>query len=81
MTSYDVASTIHQSPNPGFMSHMTSHDVARTIHQSPPSSHMAPPLGSTSRQSATMRVLLPLPVRPQMPTFSPACTLKLTPFT
>ena len=46
---------------------------------STPSSVMLPPHGSTSRQSATMSVDLPEPVRPQMPTFSPARTSKETP--
>ena len=45
-----------------------------------PSSQTRPPQGSTRRHSATMRELLPLPVRPQMPTFSPALTSKETPF-
>lgn len=36
--------------------------------------------GSTMRNSATMSELLPLPVRPQMPIFSPAAMSKETPF-
>jgi hypothetical protein len=35
--------------------------------------------GSTMRNSETMSDDLPLPVRPQMPTFSPAAMLKVTP--
>jgi hypothetical protein len=35
--------------------------------------------GSTMRKSETMSDDLPLPVRPQMPTFSPAAMLKVTP--
>mmetsp|Transcript_1513 Transcript_1513/g.5191 ORF Transcript_1513/g.5191 Transcript_1513/m.5191 type:complete len:290 (+) Transcript_1513:401-1270(+) len=43
------------------------------------SSQIVPECISTSRQSATINVDLPLPVLPTMPTFSPALTEKETP--
>mmetsp|Transcript_23537 Transcript_23537/g.76568 ORF Transcript_23537/g.76568 Transcript_23537/m.76568 type:complete len:313 (+) Transcript_23537:272-1210(+) len=42
------------------------------------SRRMRPPVGSTSRQSATMSELLPLPVRPTMPILCPASTANVT---
>ncbi len=47
---------------------------------STPSTTMLPPAGSVMRKRAAMMLLLPLPVRPTMPTRSPAPTSKLTPF-
>ena len=46
-----------------------------------PSSMMAPWWGSARRKSATMRLLLPLPVLPTMPTASPLFTSNVTPCT
>ncbi|KAA6423846.1 MAG: hypothetical protein FRX49_06416 [Trebouxia sp. A1-2] len=47
--------------------------------RSKPSKVMDPPSVSTILKRVTMRLDLPLPVRPTMPTFSPAATSKETP--
>lgn len=47
--------------------------------RSMPSSAIEPWYGSTSLKRETIRLDLPLPVRPTMPTFSPGATKNVTP--
>mmetsp|Transcript_63643 Transcript_63643/g.106163 ORF Transcript_63643/g.106163 Transcript_63643/m.106163 type:complete len:339 (-) Transcript_63643:3074-4090(-) len=50
-----------------------------TLEVGRPSMRICPSFSSTSRSSVTRSELLPAPVRPTIPTFSPGATLKLRP--
>mmetsp|Transcript_26171 Transcript_26171/g.61023 ORF Transcript_26171/g.61023 Transcript_26171/m.61023 type:complete len:252 (+) Transcript_26171:277-1032(+) len=51
-----------------------------SVEMSTPSMCTAPPQGSANRKSTVRRLDFPAPVRPQMPTRSPGCAAKDTPF-
>ena len=63
----------------GMMPRRARSTLSGTVRASTPSMKMVPPASSWMRNSAIISELLPLPVRPATPIFSPPLTLKLRP--